>query len=39
MKPFEVPTISIKEAVLKDIITTSAGKDVPGVPLPPDPNF
>lgn len=36
MKIFEVPTITVKEAVLRDIITTSS---VPGVPLPPDPNY
>lgn len=36
MKPFEVPTVTVKEAVLRDIITTS---DVPGVHLPEDPNY
>lgn len=39
MKPFEVPIITVKEAVLRDIITTSdPASDVPGVSLPPDPN-
>jgi len=42
MKTFEAPTISIKEAILKDIITASEAEDsngsnLPGVPLPEDP--
>ena len=41
MKAFEAPTITVKEAVLRDIITASAGtnSDVPGVNLPDDPNY
>lgn len=39
MKPFEIPTVTVKEAVLRDIITTSVSPDIPGVPLPDDPNY
>ena len=40
MKQFEVPTITVKDAVLRDIITASApAGDVPGVSLPEDPNY
>lgn len=39
MKVFEAPTITVNEAVLRDIITTSSNGSVPGVPLPPDPNY
>ena len=41
MKVFEVPTITVKDAVLRDIITAStpSNPDVPGVSLPEDPNY
>lgn len=41
MKQFEVPTITVKKAVLRDIITASVNNnpDVPGVSLPDDPNY
>ena len=40
MKVFEAPTVTVKEAILRDIITTSdSGSGVPGVPLPPDPSY
>lgn len=40
MKSFEAPTLEIKQAVLKDVITASnPGSADGGVVLPPDPNF
>lgn len=39
MKVFEAPTITVKDAVLRDIITSSGNNnpEVPGVSLPEDP--
>ena len=41
MKVFEVPTITVKDAVLRDIITASVNSnpEIPGVSLPDDPNY